>query len=88
MTISDELYNKYKIKQEQSYNELNKLGDKYNGIIEMLKMPKLPVDKDAVAKELNSLTKKIGMYCGISEALREFLHEIAMENKEKTNEQR
>jgi hypothetical protein len=85
MTISDKLYKKYKNKQKQSHDILIDLEKKHNDKIEMMKKyqsARLGNDQAVAVNELNEIKIKIAIISGISNALREFLLEIALENVE------
>jgi hypothetical protein len=89
MTISKELYNKYKNKQKQSHDMLVDLGKQHNDKMEIMRKyqsARLGNDQAVAVNELNEIKIKIAISSGISNALREFLLDIALENKEdKTN---
>jgi predicted nucleic acid-binding Zn-ribbon protein len=82
MTISDELYNKYKNKQGKCYSEICNLGSRHEKYIKLLEQTKDNTERKTLENRINILKERIEIYQVKSSVLREFLHEIAMENKE------
>lgn len=82
MTISKELYKKYRDIQEKCYIELKVLGEQYERNVKLLENAKNKDDIWLIKEQTGVLTGRITVYQTKSEVLREILHEIAMENKE------
>jgi predicted CopG family antitoxin len=82
MTISDELYKKYKIIQGECYSYLCNLGNLLDKKNKLLEQTKDNTEKVALIKRINNIKENIAMYQAKSSILREFLHEIALENVE------
>lgn len=83
MTISKELYIKYKDMQKQCHNKLLELEKKHNAELELMKKyqsARLGNDQAVVAKELNRIKIEIAINAAVSNILRQFLLEIALEN--------
>lgn len=83
MTISKVLYIKYKDMQKECHNKLLELEKKHNSELELTRMyqsARLGNDQAVVIKELNRIKIEIAIGAAVSDVLREFLLEIALEN--------
>ena len=83
MTISDNLYNKYINKQKECHNLLLELENKYNVELDLMRKyqsARLSHDQAVANNELIRIKVEIAISAAVSDSLREFLLEIAMEN--------
>lgn len=87
LTISKELYNKYRDKQKESHNLLIELGKQYYESIAVESQTKDKASQMIQKHKINNLKENIVIHTARSRLLRELLLEIALENKEdKANE--
>lgn len=85
LTISNELYKKYKYMQEESNAKAIILSDDYNKKVELKYYEGFKDNKELTAS-ITKMKQQINYNVAVSGILRKFLHEIDLENAEdKTN---
>lgn len=85
MTISDKLYKKYEQIQRNHHIQAELLGNEHKKKVEMIKEYKndnKTLIEKAIESDLFRIKTETAFSIAVSEILREFLLEIAMENKE------
>lgn len=83
MTISEKLYKKYRDMQKECHSKLLELEKKHNSELDLMRKyqsSRLGNDQAVVVKELNRIKIEIAINAAVSNILRQFLLEIALEN--------